>query len=90
MELHCAVHELSLRIAEDGVDAHRGAVAAVLLLAEAGGAPPAVLGVLADPEAPAVARQRAFGRAAAFLPRSGATGSTRLPEIDLQVVASSR
>lgn len=70
MELtRTTLDDLAHRIAVDGVAAHRRDVAAVAAAAVRSGAPAAVVDVLTDPAASAVARLRAFGMAAVALER---------------------
>jgi hypothetical protein len=56
-------------IAADGAAAHEDAVAALAQVAAGAGASPEVLAVLADAEAPEVARARAWSNAAAAVRR---------------------
>lgn len=62
-------------IAEDGIDAHPAMVDHLVRVARRHGLSPTLATVLADPTAPAVARERAFGRLAATL--AAATSAPR-------------
>jgi hypothetical protein len=58
---------LAWRIAEHGVSAHLAEVREFARAARASGVSEAVVAAVLDPDAPEVARQRAFGMAAAAL-----------------------
>jgi hypothetical protein len=59
--------DLAWSIAQDGVAAHEAAVKQFARRALHRGLVPVISQILADPEAPPVARQRAFGRVAQAL-----------------------
>ena len=55
------IDQLAWVVAADGPDAHHGALVALARRARSAGIAGVAAGVLADPTAPAVARQRALG-----------------------------
>ena len=61
------LHDLALRVADDGVDAERADVARVARRASRLGASSVLTDLVIDPREPQVARQRAFGELASFL-----------------------
>jgi hypothetical protein len=59
--------DLAWALASDGLDAHEVSIRRVVSWARAAGVSPVVVGILADPSAPEVARLRAFGQIATAL-----------------------
>lgn len=57
-----AATELAEAVVEDGFGAHRAALAALFAGARRHGVCETLIGVAADPSAPAVARERALGK----------------------------
>jgi hypothetical protein len=63
--------DLAWALSSDGLDGHEGSIRQVVTAARAAGVSPVVVGVLADPSEPEVARLRAFGQVVTALARSG-------------------
>jgi hypothetical protein len=66
-DLRAVADDLAWSIAEDGVAAHEAVVKELARQALHRGLVPVISQILADPQAPPVARQRAFGRVAQAL-----------------------
>jgi hypothetical protein len=66
-DLRSVADDLAWSIARDGITAHESAVKEFVRRAMHRGLVPVISQILADPEAPPVARQRAFGRVAQAL-----------------------
>jgi hypothetical protein len=61
--------ELAEAVARDGVEAHLGAVCSLAMTARDLGVADVLVGIVVDEAAPAVARERAFGRLLVALAR---------------------
>jgi hypothetical protein len=62
--------DLAWALASDGFAGHEGSIRQVVRSARAAGVSPIVVGILADPSEPEVARLRAFGHVATALAAS--------------------
>jgi hypothetical protein len=62
---------LAWALSSDGLDAHEVSIRQVVSWARAAGVSPVLVGILADPSEPEVARLRAFGRIATALAACG-------------------
>lgn len=81
------LNDLAFRVAAEGVDVDRPAVASVVRRAARLGASPVLTDVVLDPREPRVARQRAFGALLTVVdrkpPRTPAAGGTDAPDQDV-------
>ena len=63
--------DLAWALSSDGFNGHEGSIRQVVTAARAAGVSSVVVGILADPSEPEVARLRAFGQVVTAIARSG-------------------